>query len=560
MFGKAFVFSVFLFLILAVYASASLVEEVNVGYQYDWYASQSYKTEDLRFAFNFKEITAGNFYRDLSSGEFSGMTDFESRLISGSKTAGDFLSGLKKARDEMSVEQKLLLLQRLGDYLDANYNSALSSNNQHIKISDDQMFSGLQHYFLTRGTTLGGICGNIHTFLVKAAESLGMEAWLQSGLTRQNNGHIFAGLIIEQDGQKQIAFLDYKNVILTGTNRYDEALGVMERYFGQIGLFNSFIGTKDKALFPVDSLASKKLKSAVGYYPAEKVLSDHLGIGGIAVPRRVLSLKTGNETTELSYESEYLGIAFIDFQDSGNPYNSLDSFQAVRGYFRFAGQNVEVKVGNTVVSADVKDLGKGIVEQNFIVPLINFNYADNYRLARRLSLNFGAGFETGVRSPDFYFGEAATGVRLVYLFDKSSIFIEGIQSIRSQFSDFQDQESAVKLMSRQLKIGGSLKIGRGMIYLESGLAKTDVSVKDSVSLNFVSGRIKTGISYEKENSDFQRFVSDKELVSGEVGYRLGASEKPFGEIGIYGSKTIEQYSDSPKRPTYETGVLMKLFF
>lgn len=321
MLRRAFtLFVLFLTAVIAVPVFAnSLVNEIDLGYQYNRYDYQTYKTEDIRVAFDFKQIIAGNFYGNLSLGEFSRMTAVESRIISSSKTAGDFFANLRDAQRIMSVEQKLLLLQRLGDYLEVNYNSAMLSGNQHVKISDDEMFSALRGYFINGKITPSGICGNIHTFLIKAAENLGIEAWLQSGITGRNNGHVFAGLVVERDSRKQIAFLDYKNVILTGTPRYDEALGVIERYFGQIGLFDSFVGTKDKVLFPVKSLATKKLEQAVGYMPVEETLYSYLAVGEISVPKSVLSLKTGNESQEISYDSKYLGIAFVDFHDAGNP-------------------------------------------------------------------------------------------------------------------------------------------------------------------------------------------------------------------------------------------------
>lgn len=540
-------------------ATGSLVEETDLGYQYNWYSYQSYKTEDIRVAFDFSQITAGNFYGNLSSGHFLDMTAVESKIISRSKNAAEFFAGLKDFQNNIDVQQKLLLLQRLGWYLEANYNSALALNNQHVKISDDEMFSALRGYFIDRKITPSGICGNIHAFLIKTAENLGIEAWLQNGITRRNNGHVFAGLIVERDNQKQIAFLDYKNLILTGTTRYDEALGVMERYFGQVSLFHSFVETKDKVLFPVKSLATKKLESVVGYQPADEMLSNYLAAGEIKSPRRVLSLKTGNEIKQASYDSEHFGVAVTDFHDAGNPYNSLDSFKAIRGYLRFAGQNIEIKIGNTDVNAEVKDLGDKTVNQNFIVPIINLNYINFLAFTSNLSLNYGVSFETGLRSPESYFGEAAAGTRLVYVFDAGSIFLEGIEGVRGQLSDFQDQELAVKLMSRQLKIGGSLKLQSAVMHLETALAKTDASVKESASLGFKAGRVKTVVSYEKENSNFLRFIPDKSQINLEVGYMLSREGKPFGEFSLYEASIWERYEDSSKRPSYETGVMMKIF-
>lgn len=575
MFWKAFViFVLFLTAVAAVPVFAdSLVNEVDLSYQYNRYGYQFYKTEDINVAFDFRQIIAGNFYGNLSSGEFLRMTAVEFRIISSSKTAGDFFANLRDIQRAMSIEQKLLLLQRLGDYLEVNYNSAMLSGNQHVKISDDEMFSALRGYFINGKITSNGICGNIHTFLIKTAENLGIEAWLQSGITSGNNGHVFAGLVVERDNQKQIAFLDYKNLILTGTVRYDESLGVMERYFGQVGLFDSFVGTKDKVLFPVKSLATKKLEQAVGYMPVEETLSSYLAVGEINVPKSVLSLRTGNEMQEISYDSKYLGIAFVDFHDAGNPYNALDSFNAARGRLHFADKKMELELNTTIMNLNIKDLGSGILSQSEIVNILVLNYINNYNLAKgdygRFALNFGATVEAGIRhivgeslkKPAGGFGEGTTGARLVFisLNELSKIFIEAGGAFRGQLSDFQNQELVAKLASSQLKIGGSLKVGNAVIDLETALAKTDASLKESISLGFKSSRIKTAISYGKEIADFPRFFPDKEQVSGEVGYAFGVTEKLAGEFILYGSSIQEQYKDSLKHPSYETGALLKIF-
>ena len=90
MLRKAFTLSVFLFLILLAVVNvfaASLVEEVDVAYQYNWYVSQLYKTEDIRGASNFSLITSSNFYGNLSFSEFQDMTAAESDVIARSRTA-----------------------------------------------------------------------------------------------------------------------------------------------------------------------------------------------------------------------------------------------------------------------------------------------------------------------------------------------------------------------------------------------------------------------------------------------------------------------------------------
>lgn len=232
---------------------------------------------------------------------------------------------------------------------------------------------------------------------------------------------------------------------------------------------------------------------------------------------------------------------------------------------------MELELNTTIMNLNIKDLSSGILSQSEIVNILVLNYINNHNLAKgdygRFALNFGVTVEAGIRhivgeslkKPAGGFGEGATGARLVFIFPNeiSKIFIEAGEAFRGQLSDFQDQGLVAKLTSRQLKIGGSLKTGSAVIGLETAIVKTDASIKESILLGFKSSRIKTAVSYERENSDFPRFVPNHDAINGSVGYLMG--EKLFGEISLYGSSIQEQYKDSLKRPSYETGALLKIF-
>lgn len=556
--------------IKAPFDEKKIIKKIELAYEQKGYSFGPYSAESIKNAFNFQELSGTDFYRELSREKFleTGFTAFNS--ISKSKSSEQFFQSLHEASGKMDTEQKILFLQRLGHYFGKTYNFEMFADNEHVKISDDKMFAGLRQFFLEGKNIPTGICGNIHTFLVKSAENLGVEAWLQSGVSQNKAPHIWAGLMVEKNDKKEIAFLNYGDLILTGTSRYDEALGVSERYFNQIGLFNSYVGTKDEILFPVKSFAIKKLEEVVGYKPAEEKLSERLAAGKISAPESELKLKIGNETKEIAFSGEHLGLAFVNYQDIGNPYNSLDSLNAARGRLRFGDKEMELELNTTIMNLNIKDLGTGVLNQNEIANVLAFNYISSRDLTKkdygRFVLNFGFTLEAGIRHiigeglmPKGGLGEAAVGSRLVFISpdEIGKVFIEAGGAFRGQGSNFQEQDLIAKFMSHQFKAGGSLKVKEGTFDLEAALAKSDASKKESVSAGFSPGGVKSKVFYEKEKSEFPRFIPDKEKIGVEAGYVFGS--KPLGEINIYGVKTNEKYQNAEKRPSYEAGVLMKIF-
>ncbi|PIQ35606.1 MAG: hypothetical protein COV32_02055 [Candidatus Yonathbacteria bacterium CG10_big_fil_rev_8_21_14_0_10_43_136] len=88
----------------------------------------------------------------------------------------------------------------------------------HVQVLNDSMFNALKDSFDNYGkpTVKSGVCGNIHKFLTLTAESMGIEAWIQSG-SLQGGAHIWSGMVIGSGEEKQIVFLDEGMLIPTGT-------------------------------------------------------------------------------------------------------------------------------------------------------------------------------------------------------------------------------------------------------------------------------------------------------------------------------------------------------
>ena len=256
-------------------------------------------------------------------------------------------------------KKKLCALQGLGNDLARTYNYDMLKNDKHVEISDEEMFQALH------SNKPSGICGNIHTFMVKAAERLGVEAWLQNGFTSKTE-HVWMGAMVENQGKKEIVFVDYNNVIPTGTSNYKEAMGVIERRNKEIALFNSFVGDTKEVLFPVKSYAQETMEKAAGFEEIGKGLSERLETGEIQKERK-LEIKFGPEMKEIKFDRDNIGLYYINYQNSGNVYNSLENLNAVRGSLRLGGKKLGAETDLTMMHFDIKDLGTKLFPRDAIV-------------------------------------------------------------------------------------------------------------------------------------------------------------------------------------------------
>src|SRR3989338_3149649 len=253
-----------------------VVNEINVSYEAPYIAKKEFEAEDINLynlEFGSQEQQNPKFYKDLSLGERS---EAESVYMLGlfRLSAQEFFNTLKEHASELNDKQKLLALQWLGNDLARTYNYDMLKNDKYVEISDEAM--------------------------------------------------------VENQGKKEIVFVDYNNVIPTGTSNYKEAMGVIERRNKEIALFISFVGDTKEVLFPVKSYAQETMEKAAGFEEFGKGLSERLETGEIQKERK-LEIKFGPEMKEIKLDRDNIGLYYINYQNSGNVYNSLENLNAVRG-------------------------------------------------------------------------------------------------------------------------------------------------------------------------------------------------------------------------------------
>lgn len=143
------------------------------------------------------------------SGPFAAATSFQGAM--------NLLSSQKNI---LSTDQKLLYLSMLGSMLGSGYDYSLTNSNM------ESVFQNLRN-----GGRQGGICGDIHTYLSKAAEALGFTDAGINTLNWQQNGEIGGHWVMHfrdpKTGQYYIG--NYSGIYATGATTLTEASDVSTR-------------------------------------------------------------------------------------------------------------------------------------------------------------------------------------------------------------------------------------------------------------------------------------------------------------------------------------------
>lgn len=515
---------------------------------------------------------SSEFYRNkITIEEYKDAYASFERSIADSLNATDFFSALKDRSGGFNADQKLLFLQLLGAALARSYNYDMAEKDSRVKVGGDTMFDALKA--VVQGESeipQTGMCGNIHTFLVKSAEELGVEAWLQQGMM-QKVGHIWAGAVRESDDKKEIIFFDYGNLIPTGTLNYEKALGVAERYFGRVDLFGSYVGNARETMFLVESAAHKKMKEATGTEDVGERMEALLESGKIQGKERTLEVNVSPDTKEIAFSGDTIGLAVFNFEDQKNPYQSLEELNAIRGRVRFGGEHAGIEMGTTILHSTLKDFFKETSAEyrqfDQIVSDLAVDYVNNHALAKgdfgEFSIRYGATIQSAigylVKQENYRSGaEISSGVRLAYTNPENTgtFYIGASGVLRSQLSDFESQESVLEETARTLTLGAKVEVNEAAIVdIEAAQSVrqwgTRTQFRGGVSGEKISGRVE----YEGDASRYERFVSDKEKIGAGVSYKGG----PKWEIDVFGTKTTERYADAEPEESAGAEIKLRIF-
>lgn len=544
-----------------------IVNEINVSYESPYVPQKTFEAEEIKDADMWESKT--EFYKNLSYEEKNQIFRDGNKIFNDSPSAQTYFVQLKEKTSLWNSDQKIFFLQLLGQGLASTYNYEMLKNDEHVVVTDEQMFEAL------KTGRPSGICGNIHTFMVKAAENLGVEAWLQSGFTSRT-GHVWMGAMAEREGKKEIVFVDYNNLIPTGTSNYKEALGVIERRNKEIALFNSLVGDTKDVLFPVKSYAQETMEKAAGFEEIGKALGEKLEAGKIEKERK-LDIKISPETKEIKFDRDNIGLYFINYRNSGNVYNSLEDLNAVRGSLRLGGKKLGAETDLTMMHFDIKDLGTKLFPRDAIVARLAANYVDSKKFNKeeygKFILNYGATLESGIAyfleegmSASKISGktEAGLGVRLAYLnpAETGKIFLEVQDAFRGSLNDFQNQDFVIQEILRKIAVGGEYKVREGtLVNLETALAQLDYGQNYLIKAGVSEGPIKAEMGWLKELSEFELTKPSKELIEGSLGYQFAlskAKQAPIGEINVFGSTGEEKYKYAEPQKVQNVGVKLRI--
>lgn len=153
--------------------------------------------------------------------------------------------------------------------------------------------------------------------------------------------------------------------------------------------------------------------------------------------------------------------------------------------------------------------------------------------------------------------DGALGSRLVYVNPENTgtFYVDASEEFRGQLTDLQNQKPTAEKAAQNIALGATVKVFEGKV-VNMEVKKSDndwgngIEVKGGMTSDKVSGEV----SYEKKDSNYERFVpSSQELKLG-INYQGG----PQWEVDVVGFKKVEQYKDAPKTNISNVGVTLKI--
>lgn len=490
--------------------------------------------------------------------------------IENASSAKEYFNNLASLK--LSSQQKVFMLRVIGGNLYQNYNFDMVAKNETVNVSDDAMFQSLKAA-LNKEKLPGGMCGNVSTFVAKAARMMGMESWLQDTLSH-GSGHIMTGVVADDGKNKEIVFLDGGDSFRTGTLNFNDAIGMRERIVGMAAPLQTFVADEKNVLFPVKSRAQEITSAFAGIQHTQEELESALGAGALKLKTNGIELALSPDVHTLSLNRSHIGVEVLNFSDiRNNPYQSLKSANALKVSGRFGNERASIDADATIMRLSVKNFENGTADFNEVVGRVFANYLDELHLTKgeygELRARLGATLQTAFSMPttDVFTTfdnkdlstEGAMGARLIYIdpHEVGQFHVGASQLLRGQFTDFQTQKYVPHIASIEFSLGAKVKAHEGLIMgLDASHALHDWGKATEVKAGVKTKLGAAEAGYKKEKSDYERFVPSTETISGSVSY----TDNPKFEVRIFGFKKKEQYKDAKPHDEYEGQVQFILKF
>lgn len=548
--------------------------ELSVGTKTE--DTSGYKGERI----NAWEQRESAFFKDTTAEQINQTNNFIYQAITSSQNANEFLTNLsvlsQKGATSLNEKQKIIAVQQFTSMLGATYNMDMLKAENYVAVSDDAMFQALKnHYYGLEAKS--GICTNIHIAALRYAKALGLggedgkDVFIQTGQT-STGPHAWMGMIVGSGSERQIVFNDYGVLLPADTLNYKDALSVSERYHKAVSLFNNYVGDDARAFFPVDSRASEAIKSAAGIEGPADSLKRNLEQGEVSHEERGLSININPEVKSIKLNADTGVFSFTQLRAENNPYQSLQNMDALHAGFNAHGENLGVRGGLTMVNMDIKGLnGEKATPYDAVIGSLTFDALKRgespesitklghgkivaemgavvtgvVKMAQGHETNFITDMLPGEKTKDDTKEEniqLAFGTRFMYVSpnDMSKVYFDASWTQADRLNNFEQQQSSLKTIAENFALGGEFKVYEGTVLnLEAGRSINEWGTGESAKVGLKGETIKAGISYEKKDSDYERFVPDTSSAKATIDYRINKD----WEVGIYAAKDLVKYKD-----------------
>ena len=245
--------------------------------------------------------------------------------LRGAHSNAEFQTLLTESLSAKGDDEKLAVLGILGSALGAEYDYDMFAENEHVALSDDEIFTALK---TTKSTV--GICGNIHEYIKQISGSLGLEAFTASGTMSPGRdmgyvNHIYSMVradVLQSDGtsKEELVIVNYGSVYATGTDNLAEAMGAYETRYGTPSFFAQTVSLPDGEMVPINTPASETLTDLAHMdQSAREIMTD-----GTAHPEHTeigVTIKEGIQ--DVTLDSRLMSFSYGHYSNPGDQFNSI---------------------------------------------------------------------------------------------------------------------------------------------------------------------------------------------------------------------------------------------
>lgn len=472
----------------------------------------------------------------------------------------EFTASLVESLQSKSDDEKLAVLGALGSALGREYDYDMLNANEHVALSDSEIFTALK---TNRGTV--GICGNIHEYIKRIATSIGLESFTASGTLGTSDGgyggHAYSMLrarVLQSDGstKEELVVVNYDSIFPTGTDNMRDAMGAYEERFGSPSFFAQTVSLPSGEMIRVNTPASETLTGLAHMdKSAREVLTD-----GATHPEHTelgFSVNSHLGTEEIELDTRYFSLSYGHYANPGDQFNSIVAADSVTlGYHspqgdpNEAGFSMDAKLNFTqadlpgaqseAVQFAAIELVKGYHSgKNELMTSEEFgNISGQFEAIARfglaLTVNGDKNLPLANRAPS---GEADVAMQYTVYIDpnnRTEFYATAGLSGQLVMGDFQKQKQTLR-PGQYFVIGlDTEKVDAKVSYATDGV-QTDTEA----SLSALFGKTTFDVSYEA-SSDFPGDSSET--------FSIGASK----QIGKNGRLTIKSFqADGDKGASLE---------